>query len=141
MIKTLMVFLIVILFTSCNLTAKKSSSNKNPQLVASMERGKLVYDDMCITCHLADGKGVPKVFPPLAKADYLRDNQDASIKGIKKGMSGEIEVNSVTYNSIMTSLGLSNKEVADVMNYINNSWGNDYGKLITPQDVTNIINK
>ena len=56
-------------------------------------------------------------------------------------MSGEMVVNGITYNSAMAPLGLSNEEVADVMNYVNNSWGNKYGKLITTQDVTNIIKK
>ena len=46
------------------------------QLTESINRGEIVYNDMCITCHLADGKGVPKVFPPLANSDYLRNNQD-----------------------------------------------------------------
>jgi hypothetical protein len=71
------------------------------------------------------------VFPPLAQSDYLRDNQKASIKGIKNGMSGEIVVNGITYNSVMSPLGLTDKEVADVLNYINNSWGNNYGNFVT----------
>ena len=44
-------------------------------------------------------------------------------------MSGEINVNGVTYNNVMATMGLSDEEVADVMNYINNSWGNKYGSL------------
>ena len=56
-------------------------------------------------------------------------------------MSGEIVVNGVTYNSIMSPLGLSDNEVADVMNYINNSWDNKYGELITAEDVTKVIKK
>ncbi len=75
----------------------------------------------------------------MAKSDYLKENQEASIKGIKKGMSGEIVVNGITYNSVMAPLGLSNEEVADVMNYINNSWGNNYGKIITTEDVIKVI--
>ena len=96
---------------------------------------------MCITCHMANGMGVPRAFPPLKDADYLKNKQEESIIGIKNGMSGELVVNGITYNSIMTPLGLSDKEVADVMNYINNSWGNNYGKFVSPEDVTNIINK
>ena len=120
---------------------KTTLAQKDSKLTASMERGKSVYNDMCITCHLADGKGVPKAFPPLASADYLRDNQDKSIIGIKNGMSGEMVVNGITYNSVMAPLGLSNEEVADVMNYINNSWGNDYGKFLTTEDVTETLKK
>lgn len=134
---------------SCNSNNKKSkhadySINKedttiNLQLKDSYNRGKLIYIDMCVTCHMSNGKGAPKIFPPLAQSDYLKENQKASIRAIKKGLSGQINVNEVTYNNVMTSLGLSDDEVADVMNYINNSWGNNYGKIVTKEDVTKVI--
>jgi mono/diheme cytochrome c family protein len=104
----------------------------------SYQRGEVLYNDMCITCHLANGEGVPKAFPPLAGSDYLKNNQEASIKSVKYGMSGEITVNGVTYNSVMAKMGLSDEEVADVMNYINNSWGNKYGSILTAEKVTKI---
>ena len=141
--------LLVSIIVSCNSKEKKSTkveypektsmTQKDSKLDASIERGKSVYNDMCITCHLADGKGVPKAFPPLADSDYLKEKQKESIVGIKNGMSGEMVVNGITYNSVMAPLGLSNEEVADVMNYINNSWGNDYGKPITAKDVENAL--
>ncbi|GAB4163287.1 MAG: hypothetical protein Tsb0033_23450 [Winogradskyella sp.] len=149
MSKSYKLLAIVLLVVSCNSGKKKNNqadysiktteTQSNPKLKASMERGKIVYDDLCITCHMVNGKGVPKIFPPLAQSDYLKDNQKESIKAIKNGLSGEIMVNGVTYNSVMAPLGLSDKEVADVMNYINNSWGNNYGKLLTVEDVTNVI--
>jgi len=142
MIKPIRLILILLLITSCNSNKKKTIDtlqNQEPsQLESSIKRGKLVYDDMCITCHLADGKGVSKVFPPLANSDYLRNNQNDSRKGVKKGMSGKIVVNGITYNSVMTPLGLLDEEVADVMNYINNSWGNDIKNFITPKKVSEL---
>jgi len=56
-------------------------------------------------------------------------------------MKGEIVVNGENYNSYSTPLGLGNDEIAYVMNYINNIWGNNYADLITEEDVTNIIGK
>lgn len=151
MIRLFKLVLLMSIIVSCNSKEKKSVKIEypektklqpaDPDLKASMERGKLVYDDFCITCHMANGQGVPKAFPPLANSDYLRDNQIKSIKGIKNGMFGEMVVNGITYNSAMAALGLSNEEVADVMNYINNSWGNNYGELITSEEVTKIIKK
>ena len=142
MIKPIRLILILLLITSCNSNKKKTIDtlqNQEPsQLESSIKRGKLVYDDMCITCHLADGKGVSKVFPPLADSDYLRNNQNESRKGVKKGMSGKIVVNGITYNSVMAPLGLLDEEVADVMNYINNSWGNDIKNFITPKKVSEL---
>tara|TARA_R100001369_G_scaffold3540_8_gene11002 strand:+ start:50522 stop:50785 length:264 start_codon:yes stop_codon:yes gene_type:complete len=87
---------------------------------------------------MPNGKGVPRAFPPLADSDYLRKNQVESIKAVKNGMSGKIVVNDLTYNSVMASLGLSDKEVADVMNYINNSWGNKIDNFVTSEKVSKL---
>ena len=138
--------IIVMVFTltivSCNSTNKKSSlialNQDATQLTESIKRGEIVYNDMCITCHLADGKGVPKTFPPLANSDYLREKQTESIKAVKHGMSGEIVVNGITYNNVMAPLGLSNEEIADVINYINNSWGNSIDNFVTPEKVSEL---
>jgi len=137
--KYLLSLLLGILLVSCG---KKKEQNfygpKTQAVETTYTRGKAIYMDLCVTCHLPDGQGVPKAFPPLAGSDYLKNNQQASIKAVKYGMSGEIIVNGKSYNSVMTSMGLSNEEVADVMNYINTAWGNDYGELLTAEKVTKI---
>jgi mono/diheme cytochrome c family protein len=108
---------------------------------ASIARGKSVYVDFCITCHLGNGDGVPKVFPPLAKSDYLIKNRQESIRSVKYGQKGEITVNGIKYNGMMPSPGLSSAEIADVMNYIYNSWGNKTKKLVTVSEVESIKQK
>ena len=112
-------------------------SQTNP-LTSSINRGKAIYNDFCMTCHLPNGEGVANVYPPLAKSDYLIKNREASIRGIKYGQQGEIIVNGKKYNSVMAALGLSDDEVADVMNYITNSWGNKNTKMITESEVSKI---
>jgi mono/diheme cytochrome c family protein len=109
--------------------------NQDTKLKESIKRGKEVYDNMCISCHLANGEGVTKVFPPLAKSDYLMKKREASIRAIKYGLKGEIVVNGVIYKSMMLKAGLDPGEIADVMNYITNSWGNKNSKMITIQEV------
>ena len=139
--------LVLLLFVSCNEKPEKEKTIKRTQtettavsnpLKESVARGRLVYNDFCITCHMASGEGVANVFPPLANSDYLKNNQLESLKGIKYGQNGKIVVNGKTYNGAMAALGLADDEVADVMNYINNSWGNKYGKLITEEEVAKI---
>ena len=139
--------LTLLLFVSCNEKPEKEKTIKRTQtettavsnpLKESVARGRLVYNDSCITCHMASGEGVANVFPPLANSDYLKNNQLESLKGIKYGQNGKIVVNGKTYNGAMAALGLADDEVADVMNYINNSWGNKYGKLITEEEVAKI---
>ena len=101
----------------------------------SIERGKTVYEDFCMQCHMATGEGIPGAFPPLAKADYLLENRTKAIHAVKFGLKGPITVNGTDYNSVMAPLGLYDDEVADVMNYILNSWGNTSEKLVTEEEV------
>lgn len=108
---------------------------QDTELKQSMERGKEIYSDFCVTCHLEKGEGVPYTFPPLAQSDYLLENREGSIRTIKYGMQGEITVNGVSYNSAMASLGLEDEEIADVMNYISNSWGNTSDTIVTVAEV------
>ncbi|MDY8137629.1 cytochrome c [Aquimarina sp. 2201CG5-10] len=107
-------------------------------LKESITRGSEVYTDFCMQCHLPDGKGTPKIFPPLAGSDWLVDKRKESIHSIKYGLSGPIKVNGTEYNSAMTSLGLEDEEIADVMNYIMNSWGNTQKKMVTVDEVAAI---
>ncbi|AWW32565.1 cytochrome c [Echinicola strongylocentroti] len=107
-------------------------------LKASIKRGEEVYKDFCITCHMPDGKGVEGTFPPLAGADFLLEKRKESIHAIKYGLSGKISVNGQTYNNTMTNLRLYDDEVADVMNYILNTWGNKSTKKVTEKEVKNI---
>jgi mono/diheme cytochrome c family protein len=129
-----------LLISTC-LTIFTSSSvlfAQDQNLQESMERGKELYADFCVTCHMDNGEGVPNVFPPLAKSDYLVENREASIRGVKYGQSGEIVVNGVTYNNMMMELGLTDEEVADVMNYVLNSWGNKSQTMVTAREVASI---
>lgn len=111
---------------------------QDASLKESMERGSEIYADFCITCHLEKGEGVAHVFPPLAQSDYLLENREASIRGVKYGQQGEIIVNGITYNSAMADLGLEDEEIADVMNYILNSWGNSSDKIVTIEEVASV---
>ena len=108
---------------------------QNKPLQESIEEGAQLYQDFCVQCHGATGEGVPGSFPPLAQSDYLRNEVEKSIQGLKYGMRGPIVVNGENYNSVMVAQGLDDEEIADIMNYIRNSWGNQNTLQITPQDV------
>ena len=108
---------------------------QDPKLDASIQRGSEIYADFCVTCHMSNGEGVANTFPPLAKSDYLMNNREACIKGIKYGQQGELTVNGIVYNNSMDKLGLDDEEIADVMNYILNSWGNSSDQMVTLGEV------
>lgn len=104
-------------------------------LEKSIAKGKEVYTDFCMQCHLDNGKGDGKNFPPLDASDWLAKKNNKSIHAVKFGQSGEIVVNGKKFNNTMPPMGLSNQEVADVMNYIRNSWSNKNTEIITAQQV------
>ncbi|WP_074409476.1 MULTISPECIES: copper-containing nitrite reductase [Aquimarina] len=103
-------------------------------LQEKMEFGKATYMRTCFACHQAEGQGIPNAFPPLAKSDYLNADLNRAIDIILHGKTGEITVNGVKYNSVMTKQDLTDEEVANVLTYIYNSWGNSK-KEVTPSIV------
>ncbi len=132
-----MKFLVISLFSCLGFCGIVSISNQD-KLQESIIRGSEVYSDFCINCHMANGEGIEATFPPLANSDFLKNNQEESIRGIKYGQKGEITVNGKVYNGYMAPLGLDDEEVADVMNYINNSWGNSNKTVVTTEVVAGI---
>lgn len=108
-------------------------------LPKSIERGKEVYATFCMNCHMEDGKGMENEYPPVAKSDYLKRPAKDLINNVLKGESGELKVNGVLYNAIMPAQDyLTDGQIADVLNYVNNSWGNKNLKAITPEQVKKI---
>lgn len=145
--KYLLVMLCFFILIGCKFNSKEDNTlsqkngavlNQEYDLKSSMERGGLIYTDFCMQCHLANGMGVPNSFPPLAKSNWLTEKRKESIHAVKYGQRGEIVVNGVLYNGLMAPMGLTDEEVADVMNYIMNSWGNTQKKIVTPQEVSKV---
>ena len=111
---------------------------KEKSFEQSISDGKMIYEDFCIQCHLSNGEGLEKVYPPLNNSDYLLKNIDKSIYSIKYGLKGEIIVNGIKYNGVMINQGLDDEEIADVMNYITNSWNNNLNVQITTKRVNEL---
>ncbi len=105
-----------------------STQNEYPQ-------GKEVYNNLCATCHLPSGKGIAGSFPPLDGSNWLTEKRAESIHAVKYGLNGPIVVNDVEYNNAMAPMGLTDQEVADVLNYTMSSWGNTNDNPITLEEV------
>ncbi len=104
---------------------KKVVNTKEKTLAQKMSDGKQIYMNTCFACHQSEGQGIPNAFPPLAKSDYLNADVDRAIEIVKHGKTGQITVNGKKYNSVMTAQNITDVEIADVMTYIYNSWGNN----------------
>ena len=113
-----------------------NSFTQNFNLKESIERGKDAYTLYCQNCHMEDGNGQPAAVPTLIKADFLNKPAKDLINVILIGQSGEIQVNGNTYNGIMPAQNyLTDDQIADILNYVKNRWGNTATKAIIPKQV------
>lgn len=110
------------------------SSRDEIRLKQYQVQGAKIYSTYCANCHQQDGKGLASLYPPLAGSDYLLENLPRAACIIKNGQSKEIVVNGETYNQMMPGNPITNIEVAEVLTYIGNAWGNETG-LIGVKDV------
>ena len=71
-----LMFLSLVIFSFTNKNENYSEMNQDSKLVESIIRGEEIYTDMCVSCHLPNGEGKAKVYPPLAKSDYLMEKRE-----------------------------------------------------------------
>jgi len=110
--------LCALLFAIIGFSFVQTSATNN-----SIQDGKKVYDTYCISCHMENGMGVEGAFPSLVKTGNLSD-KNRLVKIILQGMRGPLKVNGISFDGEMAGIEMTDKEVADVINYIRNSWGN-----------------
>jgi nitrite reductase (NO-forming) len=99
--------------------------------------GKKLFASICAACHQPTGKGLPNVFPPLAGSDYLNADKNRAIQTVIFGRQGQVVVNGLKFNNSMPSFPLSDENIANVLTYVYNSFGNS-GLDVTPQEVSAI---
>lgn len=113
-------------------------------LKASVERGKVLYMQTCIACHQPTGLGLPGAFPPLGGSEYVTENPRRMVAILAKGLQGPLTVKGTTYNNIMMALEMQfpvykeDAKLADVANYVRNSFGNTATEPITPELVADV---
>lgn len=105
----------------------KMDSRNEIRLKQYQVEGAKIYSTYCANCHQQDGKGLASLYPPLAGSDYLLEDLARAACIIKNGQTKEIVVNGETYNQMMPGNPISNLEVAEVLTYITNAWGNEAG--------------
>jgi nitrite reductase (NO-forming) len=121
---------------------KQAQANGGKLVKSKVARadGKAIFAKNCAMCHQGEGQGIPGVFPPLAKSDYLMKlakevDRTELVKIILEGKSGKLTVNGIDYNGVMTAVsGLNDEDLASVLNFVSNSWGNQ-AKSFTAEEV------
>jgi cytochrome c oxidase subunit 2 len=108
--------------------ALQDDPNKVWTLAALIQRGAKVYSQNCVACHQANGQGIPGTFPALAGSKIVTTDKAAHL---------DMVLNGSKRNPAMPAWGkqLSDTEIAAVITYERNSWGNHTGEWVEPRDV------
>ncbi len=101
---------------------------------ASAANGLIVFTQNCVSCHQADGGGVPRMNPPLIKTPWVLGDQTRLVKIVLNGFKEDVEINGDTYSNVMPSLKyLKDQEIADVLTYVRSSFGNKASAITLKQ--------
>ena len=110
--------------------ATKSAAAGQLTLAEQVKAGEQLFAGTCSTCHQGNGAGIPGVFPPLAKSDFLAANPKRAISIVTHGLTGKLTVNGQPYDSVMPPMSqLNDDEIANILTYVLNSWGNPGGRI------------
>lgn len=110
-------------------------------LDAYSRRGNKLYAVKCAGCHGADGKGDGVNYPPLAGSSWVLEHTETASMIILNGLMGEISVNGKTYNGAMPAqgAGMSPEDLAALLTYIRNNFGNKAGDVVTTEMASNAM--
>jgi len=127
--------------TSQKKTAPTKTTTKataSSSLKSTMQRGELVYKSVCLTCHQADGGGVPRMNPPLIKTKWVLGDKTKLITLMLKGMNEPIEIEDEEYHNPMPPhTELNDQQIADVLTFVRNSFGNK-ASMVTSSEVKSV---
>jgi mono/diheme cytochrome c family protein len=115
-------------------TGKGSFGTLQVPAQASMERGKQVYLQVCLACHQVDAGGVQGMTPTLVKTTYVLGPKTPLIKIVLNGMTGAVTVNGDDFHNVMAPHSdLTDQQIADVLTYVRNSFGNKASAVTVTQ--------
>jgi mono/diheme cytochrome c family protein len=104
----------------------------------SVENGKKLYEQYCLTCHQADGSGVPKLNPPLIKTSYVTGDKKKLVQWVLRGSVENVPIDGNTYsNNMPPQANLKDEEIADILTYIRSNFGNK-ASAVTAAEVKSI---
>ena len=131
-----LLLLAITVLASCGPNQSKENKPEPPKMNRQtkirmdqyMVKGVKLYDQHCSACHQDNGEGLASLYPPLKEADYLLEDLPRAACIIQNGLVESIKVNGKAYSQMMPGLQqLTPLEVAEILTYITNSWGNQAG--------------
>jgi nitrite reductase (NO-forming)/hydroxylamine reductase len=122
------------------LAADQALVNERPAEDAAriLAEGQQAFVVNCSACHRLAGEGMKGVFPPLAGSDFIAGNtKETVVSSVLQGIQGKLVVNGVEYNNIMPAMShLPDAEIAKILSYVYNSWGNPGGMIASHEVAT-----
>lgn len=97
--------------------------------------GSLIYQNYCQNCHGQNGEGLSALIPPVTDSVYLHASRSKLPCFVKSGLKGLIKINHKIYDDQMPPQDLTPIEIAEVLTYITNSFGNKLG-VVNEQEVS-----
>lgn len=123
----LLTTLVLCLSLSVTFAQTKKPAGKaisKPTAAAIKAPGQLIYEQNCLTCHQANGSGVPNLNPPLRQTDWVLGDKTRLINVLLKGLQGQ-EIEGDMYDNAMPAHDfLNDTQIADVLTYIRSNFGN-----------------
>jgi mono/diheme cytochrome c family protein len=101
-----------------------------------MRAGQAIYVDACSACHARDGAGVARMFPALRHSAAVQSRDPTSLIRVVLQGAQSVATEKAPTGPGMPAFGwkLTDRQVADVLTYIRNSWGNA-GRAVTTSEV------
>src|SRR5215831_5886470 len=112
-------------------SASADDPNKSWDLKELVARGEKVFAANCAACHQTNGKGVPGAFPALDGSPVVNGPKDAQIKTVLNGVTKDGKPTAM----VAWKNTLSDTDIAAVITYTRNSWGNHTGEAVQPAEV------
>ncbi|MDH7459983.1 cytochrome c [Chitinophagaceae bacterium 26-R-25] len=108
---------------------------------SSIDNGQKIYAQYCLTCHQADGSGVPNMNPPLIKTSYVIGSKQKLIHWVLTGSIENVPIDGKDYsNNMPPQYFLKDEELASVLTYIRSHFGNK-ASAITAAEVKAVRSK
>ncbi|MFD0749382.1 c-type cytochrome [Mucilaginibacter calamicampi] len=100
--------------------------------------GMVIYQSKCQNCHGSDGKGLAALIPALNNPAHLKANYSSLACLVKYGSKSSINPDGKTFGGEMPATDLPNVDIAKVLTYVTNSFGNKMGTINTQQVENNL---
>ena len=125
-----------IILMGCCLAFIAVSAQQTQQ--TSKERGAALYKQYCLTCHQANGRGGPRLNPPLIKTSYVTGDKKKLINWVLQGSVEHADIDGESYSNNMPAQNyLTDQQIADVLTYVRSSFGNK-ASAVLPAEVKTV---